>query len=456
MPEPQTADAMTQPASHLGPAISRRFSLHSDKAEDSEIERRIRDGVDLAGATPWILIFAIFIASIGLNVNSTAVIIGAMLISPLMGPIVGAGLGVATYDFALVKRALLNLAIATSISLAVSTLYFLLSPLQDAQSELLARTTPTIWDVLIALFGGLAGIVGISRREKSTVIPGVAIATALMPPVCTAGFGIATGNWSFVFGALYLFAINSVFIALATAIGVRLLRLRRHTFADARARWKVKLSLLAIALVTAVPSVYLATHLVREEMYKANARKFIAQEFALKDTQVADSRINYQTRTLEVALVGQIIPETELRSIESRLPARKLSGSKIVVRQSGGTLPDIAGLKSTISRDLYIESQQDLQRRDEKIKQLQRELDARNAVFLSAEDISAELRAQYPSVSSVSIGDAVEVRADATKKPLVLLSVKSTKPLSTEERLRIENWFKVRTKADAVSLSFST
>ena len=149
----------------------------------------------MRGATPWILIFAIFVASVGLNVNSTAVIIGAMLISPLMGPIMGAGLGVAVYDFELVKRSLTNLGVATLISILVSALYFSLTPLQQTQSELLARTSPTIWDVLIALFGGLAGIVGITRKEKSNVIPGVAIATALMPPVCTAGFGIATGQW---------------------------------------------------------------------------------------------------------------------------------------------------------------------------------------------------------------------------------------------------------------------
>ena len=188
----------------LSHALADRFSLFADKAEDVEIERRIRDGVELSGATPWVLIFAIFVASVGLNVNSTAVIIGAMLISPLMGPIMGAGLGVAIYDFELVKRAISNLGIATAISLIVSTLYFSISPLQDAQSELLARTTPTVWDVLIAIFGGLAGIVGATRQEKSNVIPGVAIATALMPPICTAGFGIVSGQWNFVGGALYL------------------------------------------------------------------------------------------------------------------------------------------------------------------------------------------------------------------------------------------------------------
>ena len=231
-----------------------RFSLLADKAEDEEIERRIRDGLELSGATPWILIFAIFIASVGLNINSTAVVIGAMLISPLMGPIMGVGLGVAVYDFKLVKRALFNLGMATLISLVVSTLYFSISPLDNAQSELLSRVSPTVWDVLIALFGGLAGIIGVTRKEKSNVIPGVAIATALMPPVCTAGFGIATEQWCFVGGALYLYTINCVFISLATIIGIRILRLKPHSFADEKVERRVKMSLLIIAIVTAIPS----------------------------------------------------------------------------------------------------------------------------------------------------------------------------------------------------------
>ncbi|MBP7229653.1 MAG: TIGR00341 family protein, partial [Moraxellaceae bacterium] len=246
-----------------------RFNLREDKADDAEIETRIRDGVELRGATPWILIFAIFVASVGLNVNSAAVIIGAMLISPLMGPIMGAGLGVAVYDFDLVKRSLTNLGIATLISLIVSALYFSLTPLQQAQSELLARTSPTLWDVLIALFGGLAGIVGMTRREKSNVIPGVAIATALMPPVCTAGYGIATGQWNYFGGALYLYTINCVFISLATVVGIRALKLKRRTFTNIETERKVKTALLVLALGTSLPSGYLAIKLVKQEVFKS-------------------------------------------------------------------------------------------------------------------------------------------------------------------------------------------
>jgi uncharacterized hydrophobic protein (TIGR00271 family) len=341
--------------------LSQRFSLLADKAADEEIERRIRDGVELAGATPWILVFAIFVASVGLNVNSTAVIIGAMLISPLMGPIMGAGLGVAVYDFDLVKRSLLNLGIATLISLIVSTLYFSVSPLHEAQSELLARTTPTIWDVLIALFGGLAGVVGATRQETSNVIPGVAIATALMPPVCTAGFGVATGNWSFVGGALYLFTINCVFIALATVAGIRILRLKRHGFEDARVEKRVKLSLLALALGTALPSAYLATNLVKDEVFKTKAKQFVEREFAFDRTHVAEMTINPDNHRIELALIGEPLNKATLDTIEARLSPAGLEGAKVVVHQTIGDKLDVAALKSTLLSDLYHDSQQALQ-----------------------------------------------------------------------------------------------
>ena len=437
-------------------ALADRFSLFADKAEDVEIERRIRDGVELSGATPWILIFAIFVASVGLNVNSTAVIIGAMLISPLMGPIMGAGLGVAIYDFDLFKRAISNLGIATVISLVVSTLYFSLSPLQDAQSELLARTTPTVWDVLIAIFGGLAGIVGATRQEKSNVIPGVAIATALMPPVCTAGFGVATGQWNFVGGALYLYTINCVFIGLATVIGIRVLRLKRHGFSDAKVERRVKLSLLVVALGTAIPSTYLAVKLVGNEIFKTNAKKFIAQEFSLRETQVANSKIDPEKRTIEVALIGAPLSQSTLRNIEGRLAVAQLPDSKIVVHQTGDNRIDVTALKSSLLSDLYSNGQEELRKKDEQVKKLQSELATRNDILLKANEISLELRAQYPSVVSVFVSEGVELSSDGTRRQLIQLSIKSSKPLTVADKTRIASWFKVRAKTDAVILSFAS
>lgn len=216
------------------------FNALPDKENETEIIKQISSGVTFHGANLWVLIFAVFIASLGLNVNSTAVIIGAMLISPLMGPISGMGLAVGIDDFNLLKRSVKNYLVATVISVITAMIYFIISPISEAQSELLARTSPTLYDVLIAIFGGAAGILALCTKGKGNVIPGVAIATALMPPLCTAGYGLAVGEISFFFGAFYLFFINTVFIALSTFIGVRMLRFQRRTFADAAALQRVR------------------------------------------------------------------------------------------------------------------------------------------------------------------------------------------------------------------------
>ncbi len=439
---------------NLRKVIGRRFSLLEGKAEDSAIERRIREGVELVGATPWILMFAIFVASVGLNVNSTAVIIGAMLISPLMGPIMGAGLGVAVYDFDLVKRSLLNLGIATLISLLVSTLYFLVSPLHEAQSELLARTTPTIWDVLIALFGGLAGIVGATRKEKSNVIPGVAIATALMPPVCTAGYGVATGQWAFVGGAMYLYTINCVFIALATMAGIRLLKLKRHGFANSQVERRVKVSLLLLVLGTTVPSTYLAINLVNEEVYKSKVNQFVKREFSFELTQVAEFKIDSKSRRIEVALIGAPLSHSTLQGIEARLMGAGLDGTNVVVRQSDDNKVDVAALKSTLLTDLYQNSQDALRLKEDQLQKLKSELASKNAFNSQAQDIATELRAQYPATDAVFVSEGYEFVPGSDKKSRYQLSVRTKVALAKTDQSRIENWFKARTKTENVLVNF--
>ena len=203
--------------------LVRYFSMADDLLPQAEAEATIREGISFKGTNMLILVLAIFIASLGLNTNSTAVIIGAMLISPLMGPIIGIGLGIGVQDFELLKRCLRNLLMAAGFSMLTSTIYFLISPVSEGHSELLARTSPTIYDVLIGFFGGGAGIVAIGSKSKGNVIPGVAIATALMPPLCTAGYGLATFQMNYFFGATYLFLINSIFIALSTFIGVKIM-----------------------------------------------------------------------------------------------------------------------------------------------------------------------------------------------------------------------------------------
>ena len=231
------------------------LDLNRSKEDEQLTVDAIRSGVEFKGTNLWVLIFATFIASLGLNVNSTAVIIGAMLISPLMGPIMGVGLSIGLNDFELMKRSLKSYLVATLFSVTTATIYFAFTPLDEVQSELLARTSPTIYDVFIALVGGLAGIVALATKEKGNVIPGVAIATALMPPLCTAGFGIATGNLLYFLGAFYLYFINSVFISLATYIGVRVMHFQRKQFVDKAREKLVKRYIIWITIGTMCPAI---------------------------------------------------------------------------------------------------------------------------------------------------------------------------------------------------------
>lgn len=445
------------PATRLRRTMAARFSLLADKADDEVIERRIREGVELRGATPWILMFAIFIASIGLNVNSTAVIIGAMLISPLMGPIMGVGLGAAVYDFTLIRKSLWNLAIASAISLGVSTLYFMITPLSEAQSELLARTSPTLWDVLIALFGGLAGIVGITREEKSNVIPGVAIATALMPPLCTAGYGLATGQWQYFGGAFYLYSINCVFIALATVIGIRLVRVPVHTSVDSKVERRLRMLLLATALATALPSTWLAYRLVQQEVFKSRAVAFVRDEFAFDSAHVADTRVDPATRVIEVSLIGLPLDHATLQRIEGKLATAGLPGAKMLVHQAGeNDRIDVTALKSSLLSDLYHDSQDALQKKDAELAVLRERLAARDALLDQSDAIATELRALLPEVTTVTLSEGYRIDDHAEKTPVVQMIARSDAAVSESRQAQALAWFKARTKTNAIEVLFKT
>ena len=271
-----------------------RFSLDEDTAQRDEVVASISKGVEFRGVNLWVLIFAAMVASLGLNVNSAAVIIGAMLISPIMGPIMGVGLSLGINDFDLLKKSLRNFALMFIVAIVTATAYFFISPLSSNSSELLARTTPTTYDLLIAFFGGLAGMVAQTRQDRtSTVIPGVAIATALMPPLCTAGFSLATGQLRFFLGAFYLFFINSVFIALATYLVVRFLKYEKKVFIDKVRERNVKRMMMIITLVTFIPSVVIGFHMVRVSLFEATADKYVAQVFNFPHTRVIECNKHY-------------------------------------------------------------------------------------------------------------------------------------------------------------------
>ncbi|MBK5256354.1 MAG: DUF389 domain-containing protein [Vicinamibacteria bacterium] len=452
--------------------LAARFSLLQDKAENAEIDASLRAGVELSGSTPWILMFAILIASIGLNVNSTAVIIGAMLVSPLMGPIMGVGYGVGIYDFPLIRKSLLNLGIAAVISLFTSAFYFLVSPLAEAQSELLARTTPTIWDVLIAMFGGLAGIIGATRKEKSNVIPGVAIATALMPPLCTAGYGLAKGNWRFFFGASYLFTINCVFIAFATVIIISLFKLPHHKFVDAQTENRVQRALFAVVIIAALPSLYLAHTLVGDEVFSANARRFVRREFKFEKTHMTEVQISPHEHQIELTLIGDPVSPETLNSIELRLPEAGLAGATLLVRQAGDNRIDLTSLKAGIVSDLFREGLRTSDLKDEEINRLRADLTRMAAARAQSKEIALELEAQYPQFEEIMVGEGVIAKSETKssepppagasptigerqpmgERSVLVVSAKSDKALEPADRERIESWLKIRAKSEDVRL----
>lgn len=449
-PDPQKAPTSSL-MRLLRRTVTARFSLQTDRADPDVIDASLRAGAEMSGANAWILIFAIFIASIGLNVNSTAVIIGAMLVSPLMGPIMGVGYGVAIYDFALIRRSLWNLSTAALISLATSTLYFVVSPLAEAQSELLARTTPTIWDVLIALFGGLAGIVGATRREKSNVIPGVAIATALMPPLCTAGYGLAQGNATFFAGAFYLFMVNSVFITFSTVVIISFLKLPHRQFVDQATEKRVQRSLYAVVLIAALPSFYLAQRLVDREVFSARAREFVSRELKFETSRATDLEISPADRRIEVTLFGDPLSPEVRASLERRLPDAGLAGASLVIHQSRPGL-DVASLRQGIMSDLFREGLNTSKLKDDEIARLRAEITRLLGTRSQWAGIALELQAQYPQLHDVVVGEGVRPAEGQDKPPKLILfvSVTSDKPLLPADLQRIEVWLKIRARVEEV------
>jgi uncharacterized hydrophobic protein (TIGR00271 family) len=437
--------------------IRDRFNLEDDKANEKEIVDAIKKGVVFRGTNVWVLIFAIFIASIGLNVNSTAVIIGAMLISPLMGPIMGIGLGVGINDFELIKKAFKNLAIAAVISVLTSALYFFISPLSDAQSELLARTTPTIWDVLIALFGGLAGIVATTRKNASNVIPGVAIATALMPPLCTAGFGIATGSFSFFFGAFYLFFINSVFISLSSYIIVRFLNFQKTTLLDSIKETRVRRYILLIVTITVIPSIVMAYNIVTRSLTEKKIQEFVNNEFTFDNTQVISKKlvdVNGKN-TLEVFLLGEVVSNDAITNVKKKLKNYGLSQVQLSVKQGVGenATPDLATLRSSVIEDLYRKNDEVIKNKDKKIALLESEVNLLKAETLPVDDISNEIKALNKNLTEFTINKNIykNFKSDKTDT-LAVAYAKFVRRPSASELKSLGEWLSTRIKNDKVKL----
>lgn len=437
--------------------IHDRFNLEEDKASEDEIIENVKKGIEFKGMNLWVLIFAIFIASIGLNVNSTAVIIGAMLISPLMGPIMGIGLGIGINDFELIKKSFKNLGISVLISVLTSTIYFLITPLSDAQSELLARTTPTIWDVFIALFGGLAGIVAATRKSISNVIPGVAIATALMPPLCTAGFGLATGNLYYFFGAFYLFFINSVFISLATYIIVRFMKFQKKEFLDPQKELRVKRSIVAVVLITVIPSIILAYNIVNRTFIEKNVQQFITNELSFPNTQLVTKKINFDSSRvqIEVFLLGSPVESNLIEVAKQKLPKYKLKEAELVIKQgvSGGSKVDISALRAGVIEELYRKNEEIIKNKDKQIQLLESQLAILSPNQYDIQEISKEARALFNNLIELSVNRSYVMNFRTNQLDTLTIGyAKFSTSVSNNDRKKLTNWLKERTNSEKFRL----
>ena len=436
--------------------LTRYFDLRQEKEDEEETIESLKKGVEFRGTTLWVLIFAIFLASLGLNTNSTAVIIGAMLISPLMGPIMGFGLGLGIADFDLVKRSLRNYLTATLFSVVTATIYFLISPINEAQSELLARTSPTIYDVLIAFFGGLAGIVAGSTKLKGNVIPGVAIATALMPPLCTAGFGLATGNLSYFLGAFYLYFINTVFISLSTYIVVRMLKYKNKEILDKKREQTVRRYMMIIVTCTIIPSLYLTYRVFKDTLFDQQVRSFVNKELDFPNTQVLSKTIAVDTagrKEINVVLLGEAVPDMMIETARAHMRDYGLGGIGLNIQQGFGSDVDVNELKAVLMKDLYKNNEELIQAQAAQIDSLKHTVDRYRRASHLALSLTPELRVLYPQVERLACTPTIIANTVQDKPDTVLLVyVKVKNELTPDEQRKLSQWMAARTEEKDIKL----
>lgn len=432
------------------------FNIHKEQEEVSDAIELIKKGVEFRGTNLWVLVIATYIASLGLNINSTAVIIGAMLISPLMGPIMGFGLGLGINDLELIKKSAKNFGIATLFSIITSSIYFLISPLSEAQSELLARTQPTIYDVLIAFFGGLAGIIASSSKLKGNVLPGVAIATALMPPLCTAGFGIAIGNTSYFFGAIFLFFINTVYISLATYIVVRILKFPKKVFIDETKEKKFGRYISIIILITLIPSIYMSYNIIKTSVFENNANSFINNELTFPDSEILNRKIKKddQTKEIEVLLIGKTVPDELIATAKSKLPKYHLSGTELIVKQGlGQENINASTIKALVMQDLYKNTEETIQKQNLVIDSLHNKLLHYKELAELSSSLIPEFKALFPQIKKISISYPQRINVeDMHKDSIMMVYLESSRLLSTKDKKTIEEWMKARSQVQNVKL----
>ena len=425
----------------------------TDYIDTSVAEKSIRSNIYFRGPNAWILAIAIIIASVGLNVNSIPVIIGAMLISPLMGPIFGVGLGLGINDIPLIKSSGKNLLVMVSISLIASFIYFLVTPLNLTNpSELLARTNPTIYDVVIALFGGFAGIFEQCRKEKGTVFAGVAIATALMPPLCTAGYGLANGNLAHFFGAAYLFVINCIFIMLATYISVKYLRFREVDFADVIVQRKTRRISYVLIILFVIPSIWSAFTFVRQNNFESNAAAFADNCKVYGRTILYDYKIDHSDGSvIHLFFSGEPLGDQARRDLLAKAEEYKIKSSQVDIKEYTTVSTDN---NAELVKSIYDRMDMEVSRRDAEIRRLRGLLEANKEADLPYVQLAREISGIFPSVRSVVIARGASVIADSANAiPCISVIVRPDSLLAPAESVKLAEWLRVRLSSDAVVLT---
>ena len=441
----------------------------SDDVDTAAAQESIRNNIHFRGPNVWILAMSIVIASVGLNVNSIPVIIGAMLISPLMGPIFGIGLGLGINDTVLMKDAFKNLIVMVGIALIASVIYFLLTPLKLSNpSELLARTNPTIFDVIIALFGGLAGVLETSRKEKGTVFAGVAIATALMPPLCTAGYGLATGKIMYFLGAIYLFSINCIFIILATYAMVKYLHFESKTYSEAGTAKRKKAVATFFLVLFIVPSIWSAIVLVRENRFDQRAKNFIDEHKVVENSYVYDYRIgHHKGSSLEIFLAGDAISEEGKKALTESAAKFGIKAEQLIINEH--TTREEQDNSLDFFRDIYDRSNREIAAKDARISELEQSLDALQQANPSFGHLTAEIRTLFPEISSImiargqsltvaraadstSVSNSADSSAASASAPVEEYLVRLTLNAPLQDKAKVSDWLKLRLGTDRLTI----
>lgn len=414
----------------------------------------IYSNVQFRGANVWILFFAVIIASVGLNVNSIPVIIGAMLISPLMGPIMGIGMALGINDMAFLRKSLRNLCVMTIVSIVASTLFFAVTPLSlDEPTELLARTNPTIYDVFIALFGGFAVIVEVCRKERGTAIAGAAIATALMPPLCTVGYGIANANFTYFIGALYLYFINSVFIILATFLIVRVLKFPFVNIADPLKRKKVHHAITAFIIILIIPSIYSAIIVIQETRFNQVAKSFVAENKYLENSYINDYKAIHRAHKpsiISISIAGEKLSQADISKLNRSMSEHGLSPEQLEIQHNVIFTNNNSGAAGKqVVESLLQQNEREVQRREAEIKKLEQELKQFHNKEFPYKQIAKELLAQYPTLVSMTLARGENINATeeitfAPKQERVIAVLSFAGKIDENQLKRLKEWLAIR------------